>query len=314
MNIHKKNLKNLTYFRAGPDQVNYVRPLTVVELTQTIKWFRDNNRKYKLIGKTTNLVFRDEISVEFIVDMTGLDDIDIINNRVIVQSGRLVSDVCRDALMLSLSGLEGLEGIPGTIGGALTMNAGAYSYFISDYLKTVTVLDYDLRVKVLSKEECGFGSRSSILFNSKQVILSAEFALRPRDRADIAAEMNRYHIARHKYQEWSYPNVGSNFVLDDDIVNILIKKESKLKRILFSALKNLLYNKHMRRFFWAIPHKSYINDLVTRRLDIDLFRFSRKNINTIVNYDGDVAKALESLNKMEDILGGQYKVETEIVE
>ena len=101
MNIHKKNLKNLTYFRAGPDQVNYVRPLTVVELTQTIKWFRDNNRKYKLIGKTTNLVFRDKISVEFIVDMTGLDDIDIINNRVIVQSGRLVSDVCRDALMLS---------------------------------------------------------------------------------------------------------------------------------------------------------------------------------------------------------------------
>jgi UDP-N-acetylmuramate dehydrogenase len=313
MNIIKKNLRSFSYFRSGPVQVNYIRPVMIPELTNALKQYSINNKTYKIIGKTTNLIFKDKISVDVIIDMTGIDDIEVHNNGVKVQSGRLVSDLCRDALINGLSGLEGLEGIPGTIGGALAMNAGAYGYFISDYIKNVTVLAEDMSVKVMSKEECQFESRSSIFLNSKLIILSAEFNLIPGERELISYKMNRYHIARHKYQEWSYPNVGSNFILDDDIINIILKKESKAKQFLLLMIKIILYNKYMRRFFWVIPHKNHINKLVGKKLNADLTHFSIKNLNTIVNYDGNVELAIDNLKKMNCNLDNKYKVETEIV-
>ena len=132
--------------------------------------------------------------------------------RLFCGAGEPLAKACRFAAEQSLSGLEKLAGIPGTVGGAVFMNAGAYGGEISDVLANVKAYDPDFdKIIMLTKDECGFSYRSSIFKTKPIVILSAELELQRGERQEIETEMAEYTRKRNEKQPVDLPSAGSFF-------------------------------------------------------------------------------------------------------
>jgi UDP-N-acetylmuramate dehydrogenase len=141
----------------------------------------------------------------------GLSGIRVSGNEIEAQAGAMLSVVSRRALEASLSGMEALSGIPGTLGGALVMNAGAFGSEMADIVKSVRVLDEEGNVLELSGEQMKFGYRTSILQEGKLVALSAKLELKEGVREEILALMEEYRQRRQEKQPLEYPSAGSTF-------------------------------------------------------------------------------------------------------
>lgn len=202
-----------TTFRIGGKADLLVEPAEVNQAEAVLKLLHQMQLPYLVIGNGSNLLVGDK-GIRGVVVKLGneFSAHDIEGEVITAQSGLKLSRLANFALGNCLTGLEFAAGIPGTVGGAVFMNAGAYDGEMKQVVKEVTFLDENGRRKTLTGEECEFGYRSSIFSHMPNcVILSCKIALKAGDTALIKATMEDLAERRNSKQPLNYPSAGSTF-------------------------------------------------------------------------------------------------------
>jgi UDP-N-acetylmuramate dehydrogenase len=164
-----------------------------------------------VVGNGSNLLVSDEGYHGVIISTERFRKLEISGCRVNAGAGVLLSRLANAACGESLSGLEFSAGIPGTVGGAVVMNAGAYGSEIKDVLESVCILDEEGQVRTLSGADLKLGYRTSILMEKPWIVLEAAFALTPGEEGTIRSRMEELAAQRKEKQPLEYPSAGSTF-------------------------------------------------------------------------------------------------------
>ena len=202
-----------TSFRIGGEAEIMAFPKNTDELAEILKISRLLDCKCRILGAGTNVLAPDE-GVEGIVICLkdGLNDIKLLeNNRIQVFSGVTMTRAAVFAANAGLSGMEFAHGIPGTVGGGVYMNAGAYGGEISQICKSVTLMSVTGDIRTLSAEEMKFSYRHSILEESEDIVISAVFQLKPMPVEQIKETMKDLMSRRSSSQPLDLPSAGSAF-------------------------------------------------------------------------------------------------------
>jgi len=202
-----------TSFRIGGPADVLVMPRTVEDLSRAVRLTRAYGVPLTITGNGSNLLVRDG-GIRGVVVKLGehFQRIEVEPPRMVVQAGALLGDVSRAAAAHALTGLEFAVGIPGTLGGAIIMNAGAYGGEMKDVVTRVTILDPDDgELHALTPEDLAFGYRKSALQGTRRIVAEVEMALRPGDGAAILERMAELTRLRESKQPLSFPSAGSVF-------------------------------------------------------------------------------------------------------
>lgn len=311
-------LKYNTYFKTGGTVKLFVVPQSEIELQQLIKFLHLNKISYKIIGYTSNVIFFDEITYSIIISTENLKKMHVKENMIEVEAGYSMQDFVRVAAINNFGGLEGLEGIPGSIGGGIVMNAGAYGCRISDNIISVDCINPDGTKLNLSKEECCFDYRDSIFKRKNYIIVKAKFKLRKKGKNKIFSQIETYHIARHSYQEFAYPNLGSMLSADRNIYEYIFKKNVKYYSK-YWLLKLLLKNPVTKFLKRKRPDNIAFNKLLFKYFKDDLkininYEPSKKGINTLIN-DGQhhIKDILDYLFLIYRLCDEKFPIENELI-
>jgi len=198
-----------TYYRIGGPAGIYAVPRDTEELTSLVNICADSGIEFFILGKGSNLLVSDNGYDGCIIDMSvNFTDVITDENFIAAGSGCLLSSAARTAAESSLSGFEELAGIPGTVGGALVMNAGCYGKEISELVNTVEILKNG-KIERLGRDEIDFGYRHSSL--KGEVITGAVFRLAHGVKDQIAERMSEYSVQRRNKQPINLPSCGSVF-------------------------------------------------------------------------------------------------------
>ena len=201
-----------TSFKIGGSADIFIMPRNENDVVDIINFCKAENVKYYIVGNGSNLLISDEGLRGAVISFgKQFGDIVVKGDTVTAQAGALLSTVCRFACDNSLGGLEFAFGIPGSVGGAVFMNAGAYGGEMKDVIVSVRALFPNGEIRDISVYEAGFGYRTSAFQSSGAVILSADFKLAPRKRNDIEADMNDIINRRKDKQPLEWPSAGSAF-------------------------------------------------------------------------------------------------------
>lgn len=205
-------MKKHTTFRVGGNADYFVVPKTEKEVERIVDLCKEEGMPYYILGNGSNLLVGDKGYHGVIIQICKeMNEISVEDNFLNVQAGALLSRVGNAALEAGLAGFEFASGIPGTMGGAVFMNAGAYGGEMKDILTEVTVLDENNEVRVLKKEELELGYRTSIVAKKGYVVLSAKVELKKGDQTKIRERMNELKVQRTTKQPLEYPSAGSTF-------------------------------------------------------------------------------------------------------
>lgn len=200
-----------TFKIGGPAQL-FVQPQTEQQLCSVAALCKEQAVRYYLLGNGSNILFADEGFAGVVIDISALgSDIAVEGNMLTAGAGVRLTALCRAALEHGLSGLEFAYGIPGTVGGAVYMNAGAYGGEMKDVLTVVRYLTAEGKVVQASAAELDLSYRHSIFEENGGCILSAQFALQPGNAADIRAKMDELMAKRVDKQPLDKPSAGSTF-------------------------------------------------------------------------------------------------------
>lgn len=203
--------KHIT-FRVGGNADFFVTPATKEEVKDIIMLCKEEGMPYYILGNGSNLLVGDKGYRGVIIQIyKEMNTIEVKDEEIIVQAGALLSRVGATALEAELAGFEFAAGIPGTIGGAVVMNAGAYGGEMKDVLKSVTVLTPEGEEKVLYNEELELGYRTSIIAKKGYIVLEAVVSLEKGNREAIKARMDELKVQRTTKQPLEYPSAGSTF-------------------------------------------------------------------------------------------------------
>ena len=201
-----------TTFRIGGPAALMALPRTAEEAKTVLKTAAELNIEPFFLGNGSNLLAADGGYPGFVVKPAGeLEEIRASGRVLEAGCAALLSRLSKRALELDLTGLEFAQGIPGSVGGAVTMNAGAYGGETARVLESVTVLERDGSVRELPAAECGFGYRRSIFSDGHALILKARFRLEQGDGCTIKARMDELAAKRREKQPLEYPSAGSAF-------------------------------------------------------------------------------------------------------
>ena len=211
--IYKEEpMKKHTTFRVGGNADYFVEPKTEEEVKNVVSLCKSEEMPYFILGNGSNLLVGDKGYRGVIIQICKeMNQIEVQGTSLLVQAGALLSKVGSAALKAGLTGFEFASGIPGTMGGAVFMNAGAYGGEMKDILAEVTVLDERGEVRVLKKEELGLGYRTSAVAKKGYVVLSARVELQSGDKKKIEARMQELKVQRTTKQPLEYPSAGSTF-------------------------------------------------------------------------------------------------------
>lgn len=201
-----------TTFKIGGCADYFAVPSSETEISDIIKLCREENVEYTVIGNGSNLLVSDfGISGVVINISDSLSDIKTDGTKITAGAGVLLSRLANAALSKGLAGLEFAAGIPGTLGGGIFMNAGAYGGELKDVIKSVSYIDEEGLLKTAQREELGFGYRKSMFSGRSCVILSCILELEEGDREEIKAKMAELNAKRANKQPLSMPSAGSTF-------------------------------------------------------------------------------------------------------
>ena len=205
-------LSRHTTFQIGGPAAVFCRPETPAQLLRMLELCREHGVRSYLLGNGSNTLFSDagfDGAVVCTVEMKR--PVTVSGNVLRAAAGAPLGAVCRKAQQAGLAGLAFAFGIPGTVGGAVYMNAGAYGGELKQVLRRVTFLDRALRLDSLPVQELALGYRTSRFETEGGVILEAEFSLTPGDPAAIEAEMQELMARRREKQPLELPSAGSTF-------------------------------------------------------------------------------------------------------
>ncbi len=211
-NVKVDELLNIhTMTKMGGMADLFVTPETEEEVAIVVQYASQNEIPLLLLGNGSNMVVRDGGVRGIVLCLKNLNRIEVEGNRVFAESGADIIHVSRAAAKASLTGLEFACGIPGSVGGAMAMNAGAYGGEVKDVIHTCTVLTPAGDKLVLSKDELELDYRKSIISKNGYFVLSAEFELTPGNPEEIKAKMDDLTFQRESKQPLEFPSAGSVF-------------------------------------------------------------------------------------------------------
>lgn len=206
-------MKLHTTFRVGGAAKVFITPYTRNELTDVLKICQQAGCPWFLLGNGSNLLVSDKgfdgVVIKLEDQFTRIQVLE--GGRICAEGGALLSQIARTACEAGLSGFEFAAGIPGTLGGALVMNAGAYGWEIKDILVSAVVLTPSLKEVQVSAADLKLGYRTSALMNQNAIVLRAIFQLKEGRREDIQAKIEELAAARKEKQPLEYPSAGSTF-------------------------------------------------------------------------------------------------------
>lgn len=206
-------MKLHTTFRIGGSADFFVKPESEDEIKALIECAGKYNTAYYILGGGSNLLVNDEgyrgLIIQLGDEFSGIGMSD--DTTVIAKAGARLSKVGNFAASKGLAGFEFASGIPGTVGGAVVMNAGAYGGEIKNIIVSASVLTSDNRIQMLSADELELGYRTSIIQRKGWTVLSAKFKLEHGDEARIREYIKELAIRRREKQPLEYPSAGSTF-------------------------------------------------------------------------------------------------------
>lgn len=209
----QESMAKHTSFRLGGEAEAMAFPKDENELARLLQWAKDELCKVAILGAGTNVLAPDEGVKGLVICLKDcLDGMELLSGNVLrVASGVTMTRAAVFAAKHGLSGLEFAHGIPGTVGGGVYMNAGAYGGEISMVCKAVRVMAMDGSIRELTAEEMEFSYRHSVLEDEGGIVLSADFALTPGDPEVIRAKMRELQQKRSASQPLDLPSAGSAF-------------------------------------------------------------------------------------------------------
>ncbi|MGE4442876.1 MAG: UDP-N-acetylmuramate dehydrogenase [Desulfomicrobium sp.] len=203
-------LKNYCTFRIGGVAKDIFFPADQQELAEIVRRFRTENTAFWIHGGGANTLFPDNEILLPIISTSEMTACARNGSTAHALAGKTMDAWVLECLREGLGGIECLSGIPGTLGGALFMNAGAYGHEISDHLVSVTVLTADGRIVEIAKEECGFGYRKALALR-ETVILAGTWDLPQSDPGPLLAKRKEILARRREKQPLEFPSAGSVF-------------------------------------------------------------------------------------------------------
>ena len=208
----KEPMASHTTFRIGGPADYFVLPETVEELAEILKLCKEGNVPYFILGNGSNLLVGDKGFRGVVVQLyKNFDGMTIEGTTVTAKAGAMLVRVAKESGKAGLTGLEFASGIPGTIGGAMVMNAGAYGGEMKDVVTAVTVLTKDGEIKKLSGEEMNFRYRGSVVEDEDYIVLEAVMELKEGNLEEIQARMAELTLQRKTKQPIEFPSAGSTF-------------------------------------------------------------------------------------------------------
>lgn len=232
-NIILNELMNkYTTFKIGGPAECLIKINNINELKEVLKFAEKNKINITIIGNGSNLLVTDK-GIKGIVLLNRLEDIQIKDNEnnieLTVKSGTKMSIIARKCLEQNITGFEELSGIPGTIGGAVIMNAGAHGKEMKNIVKTVKCIDYQGNEYEFSNGELKFEYRNSKLKHKKYIITEVNLILNKGNETEIKNKMGEYKKYRKEKQPIEYPSAGSTFKRGEDYITAKLIDEAGLK-------------------------------------------------------------------------------------
>lgn len=204
-------LNKYTHTKIGGPADWLAFPTSIADTKTLVDYAREQNLPLTVLGNSSNLIIKDGGLRGLVIMMTKLVGITRDGNEISAMAGSLTIDTSEYAYQEGLTGLEWAAGIPGSIGGAIYMNAGAYGGETKDVLSKVEVLTRTGEFKTYSLAEAKLGYRDSVMQHTHDVVLSASFALQPGDKQIIRATMDDLNYRRASKQPLELPSAGSTF-------------------------------------------------------------------------------------------------------
>jgi len=210
--LRNESMKKHTSFRIGGPVDLMILPSELGHMQAALTILREFDIPAMVMGNGSNLLVRDKgIRGAVIKIADRYSKAEVKDNTIKAQSGILLSALSMVALEASLTGLEFASGIPGTLGGAVAMNAGAYGGEMKDVIQWVSILEEDGTLKVLDKEQLALGYRTSAIQDSKRIVLETFMVLQKGDYEKSKAIIQDLTRRRREKQPLSYPSAGSTF-------------------------------------------------------------------------------------------------------
>ena len=211
----------------GPADI-FVKINNVEELKYVINLAKIHKTPIAVIGNGTNLLVKDK-GIRGITVKLDLNNINVQGEEIEVEAGVKIPVLAKVAYENSLSGLEFASGIPGTVGGAVKMNAGAYGGEFKDIVIETTYLDSNLNLKTISNKEHEFSYRHSIFDETNDIIISTKIKLNKDNQENIKNKMEENSLKRKEKQPIDYPNAGSIFKRKNEYIPAEIIDKCRLK-------------------------------------------------------------------------------------
>ncbi len=208
--IKNEPMKNHTTFKIGGVADEFCQAKSIEEIKELTEYAKGKQIPYLVIGNGSNILVSDKGIRGLVIKLAGdFADYEISGDVIKAKSGALLGTLAKAALSAGLSGMEFASGIPGSLGGAVYMNAGAYGGQMSDIVKSVTYLENG-EIKKIDRD-FGFGYRKSLFADLGAIVLEAELQLKKDDFGEIKAKMEDYKDRRNEKQPLNMPSAGSVF-------------------------------------------------------------------------------------------------------
>ena len=205
-------MKNHTTFKIGGPAQYYVTPESVTQIQEVVSLCKDKNIPLHVIGNGSNILVGDDgVDGVVLALFNTFSDYEIKDNVITAQAGMSLIKLAVIALREGLTGLEFASGIPGSVGGAVYMNAGAYDGQMKDVVTSVTVLDEAGNIRILGRDELDMGYRTSAVAKHNMIVLQVIIELKAGDKEQIKDRMNQLSELRKQKQPLEYPSAGSTF-------------------------------------------------------------------------------------------------------
>ena len=226
-------MKNHTSFKIGGPAEFYIKITSIKELQKILEFAKKEKIKITILGNGSNVLVSDS-GIKGIVIRTNLKEIKTEPKEqnkieITVDDATPIGFLAQKLLKEEITGFEEISGIPGTIGGAILMNAGAHGKEMKDIVTEITAIDYNGKIHKFTNEQAKFTYRNSIFSSGKYIILQAKIILEKGNAKEIKAKMDEYAQFRKEKQPIEYPSAGSTFKRGTDFITAKLIDDAGLK-------------------------------------------------------------------------------------
>lgn len=209
MVLYDEPLAKYTFTKVGGNADIFTLPESIEEIKQAFEFSKKNNISVTVLGNGSNVVIRDGGIRGMVISLIKFADIKEFNHKVTVQAGATLQEVTKFLIENEIKGFEFVSGIPGTMGGAIYMNAGAYGGEISEVFDSLTYMTFEGEIGVLKAEQMAFSYRWTILQDMDAIVLDVTLNLKKGTKNEIQQLVDELTIKRQSSQPLELPSCGS---------------------------------------------------------------------------------------------------------